>query len=177
MAIGDKLAQAEANEISLIFRLPDLSQLTRARASASPGLQDAAVIAGKQHALDGKSQVLEHFVLEDEGAPAGPDEETAARDGPNFGSGRIIRYAPNGDRLWVCENKECSKVFARLYNLRSHERSHQDEKPYQCPVCPVAFARNHDLKRHVKIHVSSKSYLCRGCDKNFSRMDALKRHK
>jgi uncharacterized Zn-finger protein len=79
--------------------------------------------------------------------------------------------------VYPCLHPSCSKTFTRLYNLKSHQRTHQDERPFKCSVCPLAFSRNHDLKRHVKIHVVVKPYVCKGCDKAFSRMDALKRHK
>ncbi|KAK3843113.1 MAG: A designed zinc finger protein bound To Dna [Linnemannia gamsii] len=71
----------------------------------------------------------------------------------------------------------CDKVFARLYNLKSHSRTHTNERPFVCSHCQLSFARNHDLKRHVKIHGGDKPFKCNGCGKSFSRLDALGRHK
>ncbi|KAL1919398.1 uncharacterized protein VTP21DRAFT_2091 [Calcarisporiella thermophila] len=77
---------------------------------------------------------------------------------------------------YKCTYSGCGKGFTRLYNLKSHMRTHVVDKPYRCTRCSQAFSRNHDLKRHMKIHDGIKPYLC-GCGKAFSRMDALRRHR
>ncbi|KAF9438672.1 hypothetical protein BGZ76_006045 [Entomortierella beljakovae] len=84
---------------------------------------------------------------------------------------------PEGAPSFPCDFPGCDKVFARLYNLKSHSRTHTDERPFVCDNCQLAFARNHDLKRHIKIHIGDKSFLCNGCGKSFSRLDALRRHR
>ena len=42
---------------------------------------------------------------------------------------------------------ECDVVFDRVYNLKSHIRSHLTIRPYKCTSCTAAFSRNHDLCR------------------------------
>ncbi|KAF9911302.1 hypothetical protein EC991_004200 [Linnemannia zychae] len=84
---------------------------------------------------------------------------------------------PEGATAYPCTYTNCDKVFARLYNLKSHSRTHTNERPFVCNHCQLSFARNHDLKRHVKIHGGDKPFKCGGCGKSFSRLDALGRHK
>lgn len=50
--------------------------------------------------------------------------------------------------MHICET--CNKEFASPYNLRRHQLTHTDEKPYQCDVCNRQFKEKSSLTKHIK---------------------------
>ncbi|GAV56021.1 hypothetical protein ZYGR_0AZ01930 [Zygosaccharomyces rouxii] len=93
------------------------------------------------------------------------------------------RLSQKNPATFACEL--CGKRFTRPYNLKSHLRTHTNERPFECSICGKAFARQHDRKRHEDLHTGKKRYVCGGtlkngaswgCGKKFARSDALGRH-
>ncbi|RPB28642.1 hypothetical protein L211DRAFT_401357 [Terfezia boudieri ATCC MYA-4762] len=125
-----------------------------------------------------------------ESAPPVPeierDKMLGLAKGPGFpggGSGDPSRRVQKHPATFQCHL--CPKKFTRAYNLRSHLRTHTDERPFVCTICGKAFARQHDRKRHEGLHSGEKKFVCRGqlkaggmwgCGRRFARADALGRH-
>ncbi|GJJ71040.1 hypothetical protein EMPS_03390 [Entomortierella parvispora] len=82
-------------------------------------------------------------------------------------------------RQFTCA--QCGRAFSRLFNLNTHERTHDRSKArlFACPEqgCKKSFTRKNDLQRHqISIHGVTHIYACQKCDKPFSRKDELRRH-
>ncbi|EDO16744.1 hypothetical protein Kpol_1003p50 [Vanderwaltozyma polyspora DSM 70294] len=93
------------------------------------------------------------------------------------------KFSQKNPSIYACP--VCDKKFTRPYNLKSHKRTHTNERPFSCSQCGKTFAREHDRKRHEDLHTGKKRYVCGGklksgeswgCGKRFARSDALGRH-
>ncbi|KAG0210647.1 hypothetical protein BGX28_009073 [Mortierella sp. GBA30] len=91
-----------------------------------------------------------------------------------------MKKAPAAKRF-SCSHPGCDRRFARLFNLHTHEKTHDpvQSRPFLCSEagCAKAFSRKHDLQRHeASVHKGERNFACSNCHKPFSRQDGLRRH-
>ncbi|KAK7227841.1 hypothetical protein V2G26_000011 [Clonostachys chloroleuca] len=66
---------------------------------------------------------------------------------------------PSGGRIRTKQSKpapckfsctHCEATFKRVAHLRRHDKTHQNEKPYRCELCPVSSSRKDVILRHTR---------------------------
>ncbi|XP_045189991.2 zinc finger protein 583-like [Mercenaria mercenaria] len=78
-------------------------------------------------------------------------------------------------RNCICEI--CGKKFKTERCVKSHMRTHSDERPYQCDVCGKYYKYTHQLSSHKKMfHSKLKRFFCKVCNKGFYFEGKLKDH-
>ncbi|KAJ1969404.1 hypothetical protein H4R35_006150, partial [Dimargaris xerosporica] len=80
-------------------------------------------------------------------------------------------------KQFPCSYSNCTKTFSKSSSAKSHEMTHTNNRPFECPSCQRPFGRNHDLQRHLNTHKDIKPYECEKCLVRFTRNDALRRHR
>ncbi|KAH8658896.1 hypothetical protein BGZ61DRAFT_499923 [Ilyonectria robusta] len=83
-------------------------------------------------------------------AAVGSTPSTANNSGKqSYSSAITANTKADKPRPHICGT--CKRSFARLYNLKRHERSHTKEKPFKCSKCARCFTRGDMLLRHKQM--------------------------
>uniref|UniRef100_A0A3B4BA96 Transcription factor E4F1 n=1 Tax=Periophthalmus magnuspinnatus TaxID=409849 RepID=A0A3B4BA96_9GOBI len=69
----------------------------------------------------------------------------------------------------------CEKTFKTLNILRTHLKTHTDEKNFKCELCNTSFRTKGSLIRHNRRH-TERPYRCNLCGQSFRESGALTRH-
>ncbi|CAL1277173.1 unnamed protein product [Larinioides sclopetarius] len=70
----------------------------------------------------------------------------------------------------------CHKGFNSRSNLRSHMRTHTQQKPFECDVCRRRFSQSSTLRNHTRLHTGEKPYKCSTCKSSYSQLAGLRAH-
>ncbi|XP_053660987.1 zinc finger protein 132-like [Anopheles marshallii] len=59
-----------------------------------------------------------------------------------------------GPKMYTCDN--CPKTFVHLNNLKAHiYAEHDNDKPFQCKLCPISFKTKEILVMHMMLHAQN----------------------
>ena len=56
-----------------------------------------------------------------------------------------------------CLSGGCSKLFTTRSDLKKHQRTHNQDRPFTCPTCRRAFAVSHHLRSHQRSRYNRRS--------------------
>ncbi|CAJ1076509.1 transcription factor E4F1 isoform X1 [Xyrichtys novacula] len=83
-------------------------------------------------------------------------------------------YKVNSEGRYICQL--CEKTFKTTNILRTHMKTHSDQKNFTCSLCGTSFRTKGSLIRHNRRHTNERPYRCNLCGQSFRESGALTRH-
>lgn len=113
------------------------------------------------------------------------DEENETEDFQHFDNEDSVHEVPSEkivfkvvdakpSEAFICHF--CSRSFSNKFRLKSHLRTHTNERPYKCLDCKMTFRQPNALRCHRRIHSGEKPYECQFCQKSFTQKTTMKTH-
>ncbi|KAM0218237.1 hypothetical protein ACHAQI_001424 [Fusarium lateritium] len=100
-----------------------------------------------------------------------PQSDTSHQETPNPSQNTIDKAYWDG--ILICDT--CGHESLCADSARNHQKTHSEDKPFECDICGVKFKRNGDLTVHMTIH-SEKPFKCDTCGKRFKTQDEHDQH-
>ncbi|XP_026218572.1 transcription factor E4F1 [Anabas testudineus] len=91
----------------------------------------------------------------------------------NADSDKLV-YKVNQEGRYICQL--CEKTFKTTNILRTHMKTHSDQKNFSCDLCGTSFRTKGSLIRHNRRHTDERPYHCNLCGQSFRESGALTRH-
>ncbi|XP_029014924.1 transcription factor E4F1 [Betta splendens] len=91
----------------------------------------------------------------------------------NGDSDKLV-YKINQEGRYICQI--CKKTFKTTNIVRTHLKTHSDQKNFSCDLCGTAFRTKGSLIRHNRRHTDERPYRCTLCGQSFRESGALTRH-
>ncbi|XP_066254731.1 zinc finger protein OZF-like isoform X41 [Euwallacea similis] len=93
----------------------------------------------------------------------------------------LQEFKPDDVKPVSVQCPHCTRICKNRRVLKRHLVSHEEARPYSCPICSRAFKRNHEVNNHMKsVHEKNKQFHCNQCPKVFKTkhgfMDHMNRH-
>ncbi|XP_040047234.2 transcription factor E4F1 isoform X2 [Gasterosteus aculeatus] len=83
-------------------------------------------------------------------------------------------YKVTEEGRYICQL--CDKTFKTTNILRTHMKTHSDQKNFSCDLCGTSFRTKGSLIRHNRRHTDERPYRCTLCGQSFRESGALTRH-
>ncbi|XP_054614907.1 transcription factor E4F1 isoform X1 [Dunckerocampus dactyliophorus] len=94
-------------------------------------------------------------------------------DSDNADSDKLV-YKVNLEGRYICQL--CEKTFKTGNILKTHMKTHSDQKNFTCELCSASFRTKGSLSRHNRRHSDERPYQCTLCGQSFRESGALTRH-
>ncbi|KAM4531851.1 transcription factor E4F1 [Odontesthes bonariensis] len=85
-----------------------------------------------------------------------------------------LTYKVTQEGRYICHL--CEKTFKTTNILRTHMKTHSDQKNFSCELCGTSFRTKGSLIRHNRRHTDERPYRCTLCGQSFRESGALTRH-
>nr|XP_054606519.1 transcription factor E4F1 isoform X2 [Nothobranchius furzeri] len=85
-----------------------------------------------------------------------------------------LSHSVNQEGRYICPI--CQKTFKTTNILRTHVKTHSDQKNFSCELCGTSFRTKGSLIRHNRRHTDERPYRCNLCGQSFRESGALTRH-